>query len=199
METPRSTGTLMPGVRRVVRAECRPNRIARFAAPRCIAISLGCLTVAIACGSPCAAATVDRGETPQKAVVSAPSRAESLRPLRDLAPGFGYAPVAAFPDGSPTADSIARGVPSGALGTSAASTTAPTLLGTFSGIAGAVLGASPPDPMGAVGKTQYVQVVNLSFAVYDKATTNLLAGPLSLQTLWASYTGTNAGNGCSTA
>lgn len=44
----------------------------------------------------------------------------------------------------------------------------------------------PPDTNGAVGKTQYVQWVNTSFAVFDKATGNLLKGPVAGNTLWQS-------------
>lgn len=39
--------------------------------------------------------------------------------------------------------------------------------------------AAPPDTNGAVGATQYVQWVNESFAVFDKATGNLLEGPVA--------------------
>src|SRR5512140_3460653 len=44
--------------------------------------------------------------------------------------------------------------------------------------------AAPPDTNGAVGKTQYVQWVNESFAVYDKATGTKLAGPTTGNTLF---------------
>ncbi len=44
----------------------------------------------------------------------------------------------------------------------------------------------PPDANGAVGKTQYVQWVNTSFAVFDKNTGNLLKGPVAGNTLWQS-------------
>src|SRR6266851_5616634 len=42
---------------------------------------------------------------------------------------------------------------------------------------GFIVRASPPDPVGAVGATQYVQWVNSSYAVFDKFTGDLLAGP----------------------
>jgi hypothetical protein len=51
----------------------------------------------------------------------------------------------------------------------------------FDGIGG---GGLPPDPTGAVGRTQYVQAVNSSFAVFDKETGELLYGPVALSTLW---------------
>jgi hypothetical protein len=44
--------------------------------------------------------------------------------------------------------------------------------------------AAPPDTNGAVGATQYVQWVNESFAVYDKATGAKLYGPAAGNTLF---------------
>lgn len=48
---------------------------------------------------------------------------------------------------------------------------------------------SPPDTNGAAGATQFVQWVNLDFAVFDKATGNLLAGPTTGNTLWSGFGG----------
>jgi len=42
-----------------------------------------------------------------------------------------------------------------------------------------------PDTVGAVGATQYVQWVNLSFVVFDKATGSLLLGPIYGNALWS--------------
>ena len=52
---------------------------------------------------------------------------------------------------------------------------------------------SPPDTNGAVGATQYVQWVNAEFAVFDKVTGALVAGPTEGNTLWAGF-----GGGCET-
>ncbi len=49
-------------------------------------------------------------------------------------------------------------------------------------------GASPPDPVGDVGPTQYVAMSNLSFAVYSKTGT-LLYGPAANNTLWSGFGG----------
>lgn len=48
---------------------------------------------------------------------------------------------------------------------------------------------APPDTNGAAGATQFVQWVNLDFAVFDKATGNLLLGPVAGNTLWAGFGG----------
>jgi hypothetical protein len=45
---------------------------------------------------------------------------------------------------------------------------------------------APPDPVGAVGPNHYVEMVNLTFAVYDKAGTRL-AGPSAIGDLWAGF------------
>src|SRR5262249_30632506 len=47
----------------------------------------------------------------------------------------------------------------------------------------------PPDTEGRIGATQYVQWNNTSFAVFDKATGNLLYGPAAGNTLFQSLGG----------
>ncbi len=51
-----------------------------------------------------------------------------------------------------------------------------------------VNGVLPPDTEGAVGKNHYVQVVNLSFAIYNKDGT-LNSGPFNTNTLWTGFGG----------
>jgi hypothetical protein len=48
---------------------------------------------------------------------------------------------------------------------------------------------APPDTNGAVGATQFVQWVNLSFAVFDKSTGALVHGPVAGNTLWSGFGG----------
>jgi hypothetical protein len=55
--------------------------------------------------------------------------------------------------------------------------------GTFS------VDSAPPDTVGAVGDTQYVQVVNSGLAVFDKATKNVVYGPVPTNTLWSGFGG----------
>jgi hypothetical protein len=47
----------------------------------------------------------------------------------------------------------------------------------------------PPDTNGDVGLTQYVQTINLIFAVYDKATGARTFGPVPIKNLWAGFGG----------
>ncbi len=52
-----------------------------------------------------------------------------------------------------------------------------------------VVNSAPPDTNGAVGATQYVQIVNQSLAVFDKATKNAVYGPVASKTLWSGFGG----------
>ena len=46
---------------------------------------------------------------------------------------------------------------------------------------------APPDPNAAVGATQIVEMVNLSFAVFDKTTGSPVLGPISIASLWDGF------------
>jgi hypothetical protein len=48
---------------------------------------------------------------------------------------------------------------------------------------------APPDTVGEAGLTQYVQWVNASFAVFDKATGAVLYGPAGGNTIWSGFGG----------
>lgn len=69
-------------------------------------------------------------------------------------------------------------------------------LASFDGV-GNVNGVLPPDTQGDVGPDHYFQMVNLSFAIWDKQG-NLLYGPVDNSTLWQGFigpwTGTNDGD-----
>jgi hypothetical protein len=47
----------------------------------------------------------------------------------------------------------------------------------------------PPDTNGAAGDTQFVQMVNITLAVYDKSSGALQLGPAAIHTLWAGFGG----------
>jgi hypothetical protein len=55
------------------------------------------------------------------------------------------------------------------------------------------IAGAPPDTEGTVGATQYVQWVNTSFAIFNKSTGALIAGPTAGNTLWSGF-----GGGCQT-
>jgi hypothetical protein len=58
---------------------------------------------------------------------------------------------------------------------------------------GFTVNSAPPDTNGTVGATQYVQWVNSSFAIFNKSSGALIAGPTAGNTLWSGF-----GGGCQT-
>ena len=52
---------------------------------------------------------------------------------------------------------------------------------------------APPDTNGAVGQTQFVQIVNEGYQVFDKATGASILGPNSITSVWSGF-----GGACST-
>ena len=50
-------------------------------------------------------------------------------------------------------------------------------------------GVAPPDTNGAVGATQFVETVNTSFQVFNKATGASEYGPVEVNTLWSGFGG----------
>ncbi|MEP7014718.1 MAG: dockerin type I domain-containing protein [Verrucomicrobiota bacterium] len=60
---------------------------------------------------------------------------------------------------------------------------------------GVVCNCAPPDTNGAVGKTQYVQIVNEGYQVFDKTTGTSVLGPNSISSVWSGFGGTCESNG----
>src|SRR5207237_2299632 len=54
---------------------------------------------------------------------------------------------------------------------------------------------APPDTNGEVGLSQYVQIVNEGYQVFDKSTGNSVLGPNSIVTVWAGFGGVCQNNG----
>ena len=83
--------------------------------------------------------------------------------------------------------------------TMAPSTQMPTPVLNFDGIPfpGVGCNCAPPDTNGEVGDTQYVQMVNEGFQVFDKTTGASLVGPNSITSVWAGFGGVceTAGHG----
>src|SRR6266513_1176387 len=96
------------------------------------------------------------------------------------------------PERGPRAHS--RGYKSGdaALQALSAAVAIPSPLANFEGLSNQdnlnIFGfrVNPPDPNGEVGPNNYVEMINLVFAVYDKAG-NLLVGPVDTGSLWAGF------------
>src|SRR5436190_360741 len=116
-------------------------------------------------------------------------------PLRDLAAGR-IAPDAEDPANEPDRGPISAAdsghSSDGALQSALLPATIPSTQQNFEGMSNQdnfnIFGfrVNPPDPNGEVGPNNYVEMINLVFAVYDKAC-NLLLGPVDTGTLWAGF------------
>jgi hypothetical protein len=71
----------------------------------------------------------------------------------------------------------------------------PATSANFDGIPEGKCECIPPDPSGAAGPTQYVEVVNTELDVYSKTGTPLLKEPVSTNTLWREF---GSGRPCET-
>src|SRR5204862_1070699 len=67
----------------------------------------------------------------------------------------------------------------------------------FDGIPFPGVGCScaPPDTVGAVGATQYVQMVNEGYQVFNKTTGASVLGPTAITSIWAGFGGVCQHNG----
>ncbi len=50
-------------------------------------------------------------------------------------------------------------------------------------------GVAPPDTNGSVGATQFLQIVNVEYAVYNKTSGALLLGPTPIHNIWSGFNG----------
>src|SRR6266568_3454438 len=73
----------------------------------------------------------------------------------------------------------------------------PSSILNFDGIPfpGVACNCAPPDTNGEVGLTQYVQIVNEGYQVFDKTTGSSLLGPSGITTLWSGFAGVCQNNG----
>ncbi len=121
---------------------------------------------------------------------------DTSRPLRDM-PSKGRSTIQHERPLRPMPFAPGTGAPDTAVQSVATTNVAPTPGGlNFAGVGkgdyGFIPNSAPPDTSGAVGATQYVQWVNESFAVFDKATGAIAAGfPKAGNTLWSGF-----GGGC---
>src|SRR5205823_10187557 len=62
---------------------------------------------------------------------------------------------------------------------------------------GVACNCAPPDTNGEVGSTQYVQIVNEGYQVFNKSTGASVLGPVGITTIWSGFGGVcqNAGDG----
>src|SRR4029078_10406894 len=79
----------------------------------------------------------------------------------------------------------------------AAVTAMPATILSFDGILfpGVACNCAPPDTDGEIGLTQYVQMVNNGFQVFNKATGASTFGPAGITSLWSGFGGVCENNG----
>ncbi len=128
--------------------------------------------------------------------VTAAAHHDVSPPLRDIPPAATTAggrrehPLRLPP--TPAAAAGADPVVQSSAVTRVATTAGKNIAGVGNGDYGFAPDAAPPDTNGAVGATQYVQWVNESFAVFNKASGAIATGfPKTGNTLWAGF-----GGGC---
>ena len=137
--------------------------------------------------------------------VNQPIHFDVSRPLRDMATevapqmGFHLASPVKFPHLETLTQSGQQEQPSdGALqtvpGPAIAATLGLNLLGLGSGFPGYSVPDAPPDVNLAVGDTQVLQWVNVSYAVFNKTSGAVIAGPIAGNAFWSGF-----GGGCQTA
>ena len=87
--------------------------------------------------------------------------------------------------------SIHQDSPDGVLQKAQHPNSMPAPILSFDGIAfpGVTCNCAPPDTNGEVGSTQYVQIVNQGFQVFDKTNGNPITPALGIGTLWAGFGG----------
>ena len=113
-------------------------------------------------------------------------------PLRDMMRGEPAIPLKIRPMHEPGSRRLAAG-PRG-VDTAVQTETLPlvqaTTLFSREGIpADRAGGLYPPDTNGAVGSTQFFEIVNLAYAVYDKATGKKVLGPGAIHNIWKGFPG----------
>jgi hypothetical protein len=151
--------------------------------------------------TPADAARAEPTLTNTRPTVSGPAAFDTSRPLRDLAPARAATATRSPDETEDAEDALEARLPAavdhGFSGDGAvqSTTTPPGTGGTranFEGLSNAdnfnLLGirVNPPDPNGEVGPNNYVETVNVTFAVYSKTGTRL-AGPATLGSLWAGF------------
>jgi hypothetical protein len=140
-----------------------------------------------------AAANPSRG-TSQSPVFTWDVAHDTSAPLRDLAagriPGDAEDP-ADEEEGGPMAEGLGDSA-DGALQSVMPPMTIPSTQANFEGLSNQdnfnIFGGrvNPPDPNGEAGPNNYIEMINLVFAIYDKSG-NLQLGPVDTGTLWSGF------------
>ena len=176
--------------------------------PHLLVPSLAALCLAVMCALPAAAQSRPRNgpQVLSNAVAHEPIHFDVSPPLSEMVaelPAQGGVHLM-HPPLRPKLDKLKAAAAKGAPGVSAAPSPTPgplisaTIGLSFEGAGNTSVlncpsvvgfGVAPPDTNAAVGDTQVVEWVNLCYAIFDKATGALLAGPFSGNAFWAGFGG----------
>ena len=201
--SPRRAGNLRSTLRRVV-GSCMPldsnqggnqmNASGRMSFRSLRHLAAGVLLVGLVTAT--AASQAESASKPRGPVFTEPTAFDVSQPLRDLArahpTGEGELGDEDENEGPPPGEPVNAHEPDGALQTSAPAATIASPLANFEGLRNEdnfpIYGGrvNPPDPVGDVGPSNYVEMVNLTFAVYDKSGNRLL-GPSPIGALWEDF------------
>ena len=151
-------------------------------------LSVGVLAMAALAPMPAQAAPASAAAAPQAAQISSEVHHDTSPPLSSIRPDSSR---------GNSHPALRHGQPNGQPGHSDSDTSGtrsnlhmPSPSTSGNGIV--ANGSAPPDSAGAAGTTQYVELVNTQFAVYNKAGGLLLAAR-NTNTLWSGF-----GGGCQT-
>jgi hypothetical protein len=112
-------------------------------------------------------------------------------PLRDMRPPVSPPRPEHEANVNPHINSGHQNQPDPVVQSSAFAAAMPSPLLNFNGIPfpGVACNCAPPDTNGEVGLTQYVQIVNEGYQVFNKSTGASVFGPVSITTIWSGFGG----------
>ena len=161
-----------------------------------VGVFLALLGLSIYSGTPALAAGKQQNRGPA-AIVGYSYHNDVSPALRDLPQGFGDVKQRHEGPENPKIPNKHKDMPDTVIQDSYASWLArlapsiPAPILNFEGIRfpGVSCNCAPPDTNGDVGTTQYVQIVNTGYQVFDKATGSSVLGPNSIESIWSGFGG----------
>jgi len=134
-----------------------------------------------------------------KVIVGHDYRHDVSPPLRDIKPAVVPPRHEHEANINPHINSAHQDQPDPVVQSSLAAASMPSPILNFNGIPfpGVACNCAPPDTNGEVGLTQYVQIVNEGYQVFNKSTGASVLGPVSISTIWSGFGGVceTAGDG----
>ena len=156
--------------------------------PVLVLLGLGLLGVCL----PVAGAATPTSPDPRLTITTA-VHSDTSPPLSRLATSFTVDPGRLVPENPKLRLPASSGLPDPVQQTAATTPARARLVASYRGLGddfpGFTVNAIPPDTVGAVGRTQYVQWVNSGFVVLDKKTGKAVLGPANGNAIWKGFDG----------